>query len=54
MELELRSVELQGAHEVGARPRGGAPNPHGQGVGPLVFIFGEDFLLFIVRYPVEF
>ena len=23
MELELRSVELQGVHEAGARPRGG-------------------------------
>ena len=23
-------------------------------MGPLVFIFGEDFLLFIVRYSVEF
>ena len=38
MELELRSVELQGAHEIGGR----APHPRGQGVGPLVFIFGED------------
>ena len=38
------------------RPRGrrGRPHPHGKGVGPLVFIFGEDFLLFIVRYSVEF
>ena len=27
MELELRSVELQGAHEAGGRPRGGAPHP---------------------------
>ena len=25
MELELRSVELQGAHEAGARPGAGAP-----------------------------
>ena len=40
MELELRSVEPQGAQETGARPY-----PRGKGVGPLVFIFGEDFLL---------
>ena len=26
----------------------------GQGVGPLVFIFGEDFLLFFLRCSVEF
>ena len=50
MELELRSVERQGAHETGGR----APHPRGQGVGPLVFIFGEDFLLFILRYSMEF
>ena len=29
IELELRSVEPQGAHEAGARP-----HPRGQGVGP--------------------
>ena len=50
MELELESGGLQGAHEVGGR----TPHPREKGVGPLVFIFGEDFLLFIVRYPVEF
>ena len=54
IELELRLEEFQGAHEVGARPRGARPHPRGQGVGPLVFIFGEDFLLFILRYSVEF
>ena len=44
MELELRSAEPQGAHEIGGRAQGGGrPHPHGQGVGPLVFIFGEDF-----------
>ena len=39
-----------------ARPRGGGGAPHhrGQGVAPLVFIFGEDFLLFILRYSVVF
>ena len=55
MELELRSVELQGAHEAGGRPRVvHGPHPHGQGVGPLVFIFCEDFLLIILRYSMEF
>ena len=35
IELELRSVELQGAHEAGARPGGRrASHPRGQGVGP--------------------
>ena len=56
MELELRSVELQAAHEAGGAPQGGrrALHPRGQGVGPLVFIFGEDFLLFFLRCSVEF
>ena len=54
--MELASEGHQGAHEVGRRAQGvgRAPHPRGQGVGPLVFIFGEDFLLFIVRYSVEF
>ena len=50
MELELASEGHQGAHEVGGR----APHPRGQGVGHLVFIFGEDFLLFFLRCSVEF
>ena len=55
MELELASEGHQGAHEVGGAPRGGGrPHPRGQGVGPLVFIFGEDFLLFFLRCSVEF
>ena len=59
MELELVSEGHQGAHEVGGRAGGGVggggrPHPRGQGVGPLVFIFGEVFLLFILRYSVEF
>ena len=54
MELELSSEGHQGAHEVGVRPGGRAPHPRGQGVGPLVFIFGEDFLLFFLRCSVEF
>ena len=46
----------QGAHEVGGAPRGEgcAPHPREQGVGPLAFIFGDDFSLFILRYSVEF
>ena len=38
----------------GPRGRGRAPHLRGQGVGPLVFIFGEDFLLFFLRCSVEF
>ena len=30
------------------------PHPREKGVGPLVFIFGKDFLLFFLRYSVEF
>ena len=48
------SESHQGAHEVGGVPRGGAPHPCEQGVGPLAFIFGEDFSLFILRCSVEF
>ena len=57
IELELRSVERQGAHEVGVRALGGQarPPPSWTGCGPhLVFIFGEDFLLFFLRCSVEF
>ena len=54
MELELASEGHQGGHEVGDAPRGARPHPRGQGVGPLVFIFGEDFLLFFLRRSVEF
>ena len=41
MEVELESGGLQVSHEVGGR----APHPREQGVGPLVFIFGEDFFI---------
>ena len=44
IELELASEGQQGAHEVGGRALGGW-HPRGQGVGPLVFIFGEDFFI---------
>ena len=48
MELELRSVEHQGAHEIGGAPtgRGRAPHPRGQGVGPLTWILLPVFLIF--------
>src|SRR4051812_17547120 len=49
------SESHQGAHKVGGRALGGrAPHPREQGEGPLAFIFGEDFSLFIVRYSMEF
>ena len=46
------SESHQGAHEVGGAPRGG--HPREQGVGPLAFIFGDDFSLFILIHSVEF
>ena len=33
---------------------GARPHTREQGVGPLAFIFGDDFSLFILRYSVEF
>ena len=56
MEFELRSAELQGAHETGGAPRGGgrAPHPRGQGVGPLVFIFCQYFLYFLKLVSEDF
>ena len=47
IELELRSVEHQGAHEAGGRALGGrrASHPHGQGVGPLALILSPVFLI---------
>ena len=46
MELELRSVEVQGAHEVGGRALGGAaPLSRGQPVGPLMLILSPKILI---------
>ena len=47
IELELRSVEVQGAHKIGGAPyRGGhAPLSRGQGVGPLVYFFRPEILI---------
>ena len=45
MELELRLVELQGAHETGGAPRGRAhPPPSWTGCGPLSLILRQYFL----------
>ena len=48
MEWKLRSADPQGAHETGGCAQGerARPHPRGQGAGPLVFIFCEDFLYF--------
>ena len=46
MELELRSVDVQGAHEAGGRPRGGGtPHPRDQGVGPLTLFLSPIFFI---------
>ena len=48
MELELRSAEPQGAHEIGGRAQGAGARPlyRGQGVGPLVLILSLVFFIF--------
>ena len=43
MEVELESETQQGVHEVGGR----APRPREKCVGPLVFIFGDDFFYYL-------
>ena len=45
MELELRSEEVQGAHEIGGRALGGAPLSRGQAVGPLALILSPKILI---------
>ena len=42
MELELRSVEVQGGHEIGGRALGGACR---QPVGPLALILSPKILI---------
>ena len=55
MELELRSEEVQGGHEIGGRALGGArPLSRGQVVGPLAFIFCQYFLYFPKVISVDF
>ena len=45
MELELRSEEVQGAHEIGGRALGGRPLSRGQAVGPLALILSAKNLI---------
>ena len=47
MELELRSVDVQGAHEAGGRAlgEGARPHPRGQGVGPLTLFLSPVFFI---------
>ena len=48
MELELRSVEVQGAHEIGGAPyrgAGGALLSRGQALGPLTDFFRPEILI---------
>ena len=46
MELELRSVELQGGHEIGGVPyRGAPPLSRGQALGPQVYFFHPEILI---------
>ena len=48
MELELRSVEHQGAHETGEARLGGRarPHPHGQVEAPLTWIFLPVYFIY--------
>ena len=45
MELELRSVEVQGAHEIGGRALGGGGLSRGQAMGPLALILSPKILI---------
>ena len=46
MELELRSMEVQAAHEIGGAPyRGGAPLSRGHSLVPLVYFFRPEILI---------
>ena len=47
MELELRSEDVQGAHEIGGRTLGGerARLSRGQAVGPLALILSPKILI---------
>ena len=55
MELELWSVEHQGAHVVGVTPRVvGAPPPSWIGCGPMVLILSPVFLYIPKIFSVKF
>ena len=45
MELELRSEEVRGAHEIGGRAPRGAPLSRGQPVAPLALILSPKILI---------
>ena len=46
MELELRSEEVRGAHEIGGRAlQGGIPMSHGHTLGPLALILSPKILI---------
>ena len=51
MELELRSVERQGAHEAGGRAQGGQarPHPRGQVEAPLTWILLPVFFYYFQK-----
>ena len=52
MELELRSVEVQGPHKPGRRALGGAPPELvAPGWPPLVYFFASIFYIFQKNYP---
>ena len=44
MELELRSVEVQGGHEIGGAPYKGGMS-RGLALGPLVYFFRPEILI---------
>ena len=55
MELELRSVEVQGAHEIGGVPyRGGAPCLVDRPWAPWCISFAQKFLLIPKSASVDF
>ena len=57
MELELRLVEVQGAHEIGGRPRqggGGAPCLVDRPWAPWCISFAQKFLLIPKSASVDF
>ena len=55
MELELRSVEVQGAHEIGGAPYGGAPPCYvDRPWAPWCISFAQKFLLIPKSAPMDF
>ena len=54
MELELRSEEVQGAHEIGGRALGGAPCLVDSPWAPWPSFFRQKFLLILKSASVDF